>query len=117
MTIRIRRMANGDTACNGADVCGSAVRTYLAQGDVKPITLDLSALLPTTGTIDSASKVEGNATLSTPAISGQTVTANLTGSSGANYADIQATLSTGEKVTQRILAIENTQKLSRDYEG
>lgn len=118
MTLRIRKMKNGDTAADGLEPCGSAVRLFLAEGDVRPIVIDLADYLGSSDTIDAASQTEGSATVSTPAISGSTITANITGASGANYADIQATLSTGEKITQRIVTIENNPNInSRDYIG
>lgn len=118
MSIRIRRMANGDIVSDAMDRCGQHARIYLAQGDVRPVAIDLSDSLGSLDTISAATVVEGNASLTTPTILAGVINTTITGGSGANYADIQATLSTGEKITQRIIVIENTPNLhSRDYEG
>lgn len=111
-------MANGDIASAGMEQCGPGARIYIAEGDVKPVVIVLADLLGASDTITAADIIEGSATLSTPAIDGSNVTTNVTGKSGADYADIQITLSTGEKLTQRIVVVENTPNWNaNDYEG
>ncbi len=107
MTARGRIMQNGDRASNVMEQCGSAFRLFLDRGQVKPIVLDLADFITSGDTITLAEKIRGDLITSTPTVSGSTVTLNATGPAGSAFADIRATLSTGETITQRVMAQEN----------
>lgn len=116
MALRIRRMRNGDIATDGLSVSGNHATLFARQGDIRSVKIDLSDYLGTGDTITAAEATAGRLSISTPVISAGVITAEIAGPNGWDYADITATLSTGERVTQRIHAMENTPRMtSRDY--
>jgi len=109
-------MANGDIAVQGMDARGNQALIFIDQGDIRAIKLDLSDYLATGDTISSVVTAGSNLAVSAPTIAAGVLSFILTGPTGSGYADITATLSTGEKITQRIHAQESQPTIRlKDY--
>ena len=115
MPHHVRHMRNGDIIAGALTIDGNDAILYARAGDIRTIKWDLSDLLDTAITISTAAKSAGSLSVGTPTISAGVVTLTVTVPTGSDYADMTATLSSGEKISLRLQAIENTPRMSRDY--
>ena len=116
MPLRIRRMRNGDLATDGLPTRGNQAFFHARRGDVRQIKIDLTDALPSAVTISTVT-TSGQLSVGTPTIASGVITFNATAPSGSQYADITANLSNGEKITQRLHALESTPEMTKDYDA